>query len=178
MNKPNLKIIDEFVEAPDDLFCYLRNNIEWDERMKARKTASFGVSYDYSGITYPKTEMLSALDNLCKKVEREIGFLPNNCLMNYYLDGNSTMGYHSDSSEELLPDTGVAIISLGAERLISYKEKADKENKVNYLLRNGALLYMDDAVQSKWLHAIPKAPGVGERISLTFRHIIKHGELV
>jgi len=173
MNEPNLTIIEEFVEDPDELFSYIRDNVVWDERMKARKTASFGVSYDYSGITYPQADMFSALESTCKKIESEIGFLPNNCLMNYYLDGNSTMGYHSDSSEELLPNTGVAIISLGSERHISYREKADQENKVKYLLKNGAFLHMADSVQEDWMHAIPKASGIGERISLTFRHIIK-----
>ena len=32
---------------------------------------------------------------------------------------------------------------------------------------------MDNDVQQKWMHAIPKEQNVGERISLTFRHIIK-----
>ena len=173
MNKPNLTIIEGFVGEPGDLFLYIRDNVVWDERMKARKTASFGVSYDYSGINYPQTDMFPALKSICKKIESDIGFLPNNCLMNYYLDGNSTMGYHSDSSEELLPDTGVAIISLGSERHISYREKNNKENKIKYLLKNGAILHMNNEVQEKWMHAIPKAPGIGERISLTFRHIIK-----
>ena len=173
MNEPELTIKECFVDSPSELFSYIRNNIEWDERMKARKTASFGVSYDYSGITYPQTDMFPALDSLCKKIESDIGFLPNNCLMNYYLDGTSKMGYHSDSSEELKPGTGVAIISLGAERHISYSSKEDKEHKVKYLLTNGALLYMDKKVQDEWTHAIPKALGTGERISLTFRHILK-----
>ena len=173
MNKPDLKLIENFVATPDELFFYILENVKWDERMRVRKTASFGVPYDYSGITYPQAEMFQALDSICKKIRNVFGFLPNNCLMNYYPDGKASMGFHSDSSEELLPNTGVAIISLGAERVISYKEKANKENKVDYILRNGAILYMDDVVQNKWLHAIPKADGVGERISLTFRHIIK-----
>jgi alkylated DNA repair dioxygenase AlkB len=173
MKKPDLIIKECFVNSPGDLFSYIRSNVVWDERMKARKTASFGVSYDYSGITYPQTDMFSELESICKKIESEIGFLPNNCLMNYYLDGTSKMGYHSDSSEELKSGTGVAIISLGAERHISYRSKEDKEHKVKYLLKNGALLYMDKKVQDEWTHAIPKAPGADERISLTFRHIIK-----
>ncbi|WP_431687688.1 alpha-ketoglutarate-dependent dioxygenase AlkB [Hahella sp. NBU794] len=81
--------------------------------------------------------------------------------------------YHSDSSEELAPGTGVAIISLGAERRISYRSKADKAHVVTYMLEHGALLYMDKGVQDRWMHAIPKMPGVGERISLTFRLILK-----
>ena len=67
------------------------------------------------------------LHPVCEKIQKEIGFLPNNCLMNFYLDGNSPMGYHSDSAEELYPGTGVAIISLGAERHIFYKSKANRE---------------------------------------------------
>jgi alkylated DNA repair dioxygenase AlkB len=93
--------------------------------------------------------------------------------MNYYVDGNSKMGYHSDSAAELQEETGVAILSLGAERTISYRSKLDKEHKVKYKLKNGALLYMNNDIQQKWMHAIPKETDVGERISLTFRKIIK-----
>ena len=173
MNKPEIQLIENFVANPNNLFTELRDTTDWDERMRARKTASFGVSYDYSGITYPECEMHPNLIEICNKINSELGYLPNNCLLNFYPNGNSSMGYHSDSSEELLKGTGVAIISLGAERLISYKNKEDRELIYQYALKPGALLYMNDAVQQEWLHAIPKQEGVGERISLTFRHIIK-----
>ncbi|MFC3150056.1 alpha-ketoglutarate-dependent dioxygenase AlkB family protein [Litoribrevibacter euphylliae] len=171
--EPNLIIIENFVKESDSLFLNLKESVNWDERMKARKTASFGVAYDYSGITYPNEDMPQVLGAICEKIDEELGFKPNNCLLNYYLDGDSSMGYHSDSSEELLEGTGVAIVSLGSERNISYRSKEDKEIKHKYPLKSGALLYMNDEVQEKWMHAIPKQKGVGERISLTFRHIIK-----
>ncbi|MFT5096791.1 MAG: alkylated DNA repair dioxygenase AlkB, partial [Psychrobacter okhotskensis] len=41
------------------------------------------------------------------------GYLPNNCLVNYYLDGSSKMGFHSDDTSQLADGTGVAILSLG-----------------------------------------------------------------
>ena len=173
MSGPRIIIKEGFVENPDEAFFFIRDSVEWDERMKARKTASFGVSYDYSGMTYPQTDMTPVLNEMCKNIEKELGFLPNNCLMNYYSDGNSFMGFHSDSVQELEPNTGVVIVSLGSERNILYRSKEDKEHKVKYLLKNGALLYMDNEVQDQWMHAIPKECGVGERISLTFRHIIK-----
>jgi alkylated DNA repair dioxygenase AlkB len=173
MLEPEIILIENFIENPKELFAMIRDSIIWDERIKARKTASFGVAYNYSGITYPQVEMLSELVPICKKIERYIGFTPNNCLMNYYLDGNSSMGYHSDSSEELKIGTGVVIISLGAERHIYYRSKADKEIKYKYRLKNGSLLSMDKRVQDEWMHAIPKENGIGERISLTFRNIIK-----
>ncbi|MGD1920772.1 MAG: alpha-ketoglutarate-dependent dioxygenase AlkB [Pleurocapsa sp.] len=92
--------------------------------------------------------------------------------MNYYHDGNLKMGYYSDSAAELKKGTGVAIVSLGAERVISYRSKLDPEYKVKYGLENGALLYMGNDVQEQWMHAIPKAKNVETRISLTFRQII------
>jgi len=171
--KPNLKIISEFLPQSHRLFHILKGGIEWDERMKARKTASFGVSYDYSGITYPQTDMHEELVPLCSKIEQEFGYYPNNCLLNFYKDGNSSLGYHSDSSEELEEGTGVAIISLGAERIINYKNKADHQLIVPYKLKSGTLLFMDVKVQEEWLHSIPKEEGVGARISLTFRKIVK-----
>ena len=170
---PNITIIENFINNPDSLFIEIRDEVDWDTRIKARKTASFGVAYNYSGITYPEIPMMECLILICHKIDSEIGFFPNNCLMNYYPDGNSKMGYHSDSAAELEKDTGVVIISLGAERHISYRSKLDKEQKVRYKLKNGALLYMYNDVQTKWMHAIPKEKNIGERISLTFRKIIK-----
>ncbi|MFZ1389940.1 MAG: alpha-ketoglutarate-dependent dioxygenase AlkB [Thiolinea sp.] len=170
---PPLVLIENFITNADTLFEQLRVEVSWDERMKARKTASFGVSYNYSGIAYPQTAMLESLLPICTQIDQQLGFLPNNCLLNYYLNGHSSMGYHSDSSKELLAGTGVAIISLGAERQINYKSKTHPEQIVSYTLPSGMLLYMNDMVQQEWLHAIPKQAGVGERISLTFRHIIK-----
>jgi len=171
LKEPNIILKETFVPSSDELFNDLISSVAWDERMKARKTASFGVSYDYSGIFYSQTAMHPKLRTICVDIEKELGFLPNKCLLNYYPDGKSSMGYHSDSSEELKEGTGVAVISLGSERHISYRSKADKEVKFKYLLKSGALLYMSKEIQDHWMHAIPK--GVGERISLTFRYIIK-----
>jgi hypothetical protein len=47
----------QFLASPDKLFDHLLESIEWDERMKARKTASFGDSYDYSQIAYEQAPM-------------------------------------------------------------------------------------------------------------------------
>lgn len=171
--KPDIKIIEQFYDDSDILFKELISTVVWDERMKSRKTASFGVSYDYSGIEYPQTDMPSSIKNICSKIEKTLGFLPNNCLMNYYLNGDSTMGFHSDSSEELLEDTGVAILSLGSERHIWYRSKQDKQIKLSFLLKSGTILYMNNQVQQDWTHAILKETDIGARISLTFRHIIK-----
>ena len=48
MKEPELLFVDNFIENSNNLFITLRDSIVWDERIKARKTASFGVAYDYS----------------------------------------------------------------------------------------------------------------------------------
>jgi alkylated DNA repair dioxygenase AlkB len=173
MNTPAIQLIEKYLNGSGDLFQDLKHSVVWDERMKARKTASFGVSYDYSQITYPEIPMPAKLQAICEKLEGALGFLPNNCLLNYYEDGLSSMGFHSDSSEELAPGTGVAIVSLGAVRTITFRSKADKSVEFNYPLQSGSLLYMTKQIQDHWLHSIPKSVNAGERISLTFRAIVK-----
>ncbi|MGJ7615590.1 MULTISPECIES: alpha-ketoglutarate-dependent dioxygenase AlkB family protein [unclassified Variovorax] len=173
MNGPPIHLHPTFVALPDALLEWLGGAVTWDERMRARKTASFGVPYNYSQIAYETVAMPCELDTLCGQIEAELGFRPNNCLLNHYADGASSMGFHSDSSEALAPGTGVAIVSLGSTRSIAYRSKVDSAVRFDYPLRHGSLLYMSDAVQQNWLHAIPKAEGAGERISLTFRAVLK-----
>ena len=171
MNAPALRLEERFLSESQQLFQTLKQSVAWDKRMKARKTASFGVFYDYSQITYPESPMPVELLDVCKKLEQALGFLPNNCLLNYYADGLSSMGFHSDSSEELASGTGVAIVSLGDVRSIAFRSKSDKSVEFHYPLPSGSLLYMTKEIQDHWLHAIPKTVNAGERISMTFRAI-------
>ncbi len=168
---PAVVLRQQFVAAPEELFAFLRSSVPWDERLRARKTASFGESYDYSGMTYPKVSMLAELEPVCQQIQSTLGFMPNNCLLNYYPDGQSSMGFHSDATEELAAGSGVAIVSLGAQRQLVFRNKLDRLHEVSYSLPSGSLLYMPRELQFEWLHAIPKAPDSGPRISLTFRRL-------
>ncbi len=159
----------DFLENHQALLNHLIKNVDWDERIRARKTASFGVPYNYSQIAYPATPLPAHLAHIAQQLHTTLGFLPNNCLLNYYADGNASMGFHSDNSAELAAGTGVAIISLGSTRTIVYQNKHNRQIEYRYELLSGSLLYMSGELQQNWLHAIPKAPNVGARISLTFR---------
>lgn len=173
MIRPPIRFDPQFLASPEKLFEQLLTSIEWDTRMKARKTASFGVSYDYSQMSYEPAPMPSELASVSERIGQILGFTPNNCLLNYYEDGSSSMGFHSDSSEELSAGTGVAIVSLGSVRSLVFRSKADKAVEFDYPLPPGSLIYMTKEVQDHWLHAIPKMENAGPRISLTFRSIVK-----
>ena len=171
MKLPEVYLRPAFVAAPVALFAHLQATVVWDERMKARKTASFGVAYNYSQMTYPEVAMLPDLSRLADAINAELGFLPNNCLLNYYPDGHASMGFHSDDPSGLADGTGVAIVSLGAERSIVYRHKQDATAQFPFPLPSGSLLFMTNELQSEWLHAIPRTEGAAARISLTFRQI-------
>lgn len=163
--------IKNFIDKPYELFHFLQNNVHWDERMVTRKTASFGKAYNYSQISYPYQEFSDELYKIANSIHKCLHFLPNNCLINYYLDGNSKMGFHSDQTDILFENTGVAIVSIGETRILKFRKIADKATTIEYTLTPGSLLYMTNEIQNTWQHSIPKSDTKLGRISLTFRKI-------
>lgn len=57
LHAPPVRLQAGFITYPDALFAALKSGVTWDERMKVRKTASFGASYDYSQIAYAEAPM-------------------------------------------------------------------------------------------------------------------------
>lgn len=88
MKEPNLLIEDDFLPDSYALYNHLVLAIAWAERMRVRKTASFGYPYNYSGINYAGCPMLDELIPVVKQLEECFGFRPNNCLANYYEEAN------------------------------------------------------------------------------------------
>lgn len=168
--RPDVHYTESFVPDADPLFEMLVHEVRWDERMRARKTASFGVPYNYSGMEYPPAAFLPALEDVRLRVAKAVGWSPNNCLLNLYPDGVARMGMHADETDQLELGTGIAIVSLGAARSIVFQHN-EQEERFEYGLNPGSLLLMSTASQTSWRHGIPKKPGAGPRISATFRRL-------
>lgn len=156
-----------------EVFSTLIDTMTWNKQMTSRYTESFGVPYRYSGMSYDEKKMPKVIQAMALIIAREVGYLPNNCLINYYLNGNSKMGFHSDDTSQLEAGTGVAILSLGAAREMLFKHKTSASLTQSFCLTSGSLIYMDDRVQKEWLHSIPKSDTQAGRISLTFRKLIQ-----
>lgn len=161
--------IADFLPDSKELFALLEKNVSWDSRMAARKTASYGVAYNYSQISYPYNEFLPELKAITLSIQQALGFEPNNCLLNFYLDGKSKMGFHADQTDILAEDTGIVIISLGETRILRFRNIIDKEQVIDFPLPSGSLIYMTQDVQTQWQHSIPSADTGDGRMSLTFR---------
>jgi alkylated DNA repair dioxygenase AlkB len=79
------------------------------------------------------------------------------------------MGKHSDDEDSIVPNSGIASLSFGAERPFVFRHKKSKE-KIRVLLPSGSLLLMKDLCQACWWHELPKTKQVSTpRINITFR---------
>jgi len=175
MESPDAHYIPALLSEPDAdaLLKHLNQHLVWDERMSARRTASFGRPYNYSGMSYEEQAFPAPLVALIDKLAPHTGFVANNCLINFYANGQARMGFHCDEVEGLEPDTGVAIVSLGAMRELAFRRTDSKEIQWRYRLEHGSLFMMSAKTQAHFKHGIlpdPRQPKA--RMSLTFRSIL------
>jgi len=165
-------LIQDFVEKPEQLLAKALTSYPWQNDMKARRTASFGAPYTSSHISYPHREFPQEILDLLGRIERAIGWRPNNCLLNHYASGANSMGFHSDDKNLMEPGTGVVIVSLGAERSLTFRKTGDVAQAFSVQLPSGSLFSMSREMQDSWQHAVTKDPSCDiPRISLTFRKI-------
>lgn len=171
-SEPSLKIVDNLVPDHQRWFNYLSGSMHWRTGYKSRQYVTFGVSYNYKKGRKRNNEMPDWLFPICESVNRRFGFMPNNCLINNYPDGNHYISYHADQDSEMKARTGVAIISLGAVRQMSLRRIDDHSVCFHYPLNPGSAIFMEDALQTEWQHGVLKQAGCGHRISLSFRCLI------
>ena len=173
-------IADEQVKQ---LYDALFNNIHWEnervimfgkEIITKRKVAFFSdpsISYRYASKTkigLPWTSTLITIKNRIESITKESY---NACLLNLYHNGEESMGWHSDNEKEIITNSSIASLSLGANRKFSFKHKLSKET-VSIELEDGSLLEMKGSVQAHWWHALLKSKKVTDaRINLTFRQM-------
>jgi alkylated DNA repair dioxygenase AlkB len=105
-------------------------------------------------------------------VEEVAGQPLNGVLLNYYRDGNDSMGWHSDDEPELGRNPLVASLNLGGPRRFDLRRKGSGRIEHSLQLDSGSLLVMAGATQHYWQHQVAKTrKPVAPRINLTFRLI-------
>jgi len=109
------------------------------------------------------------LNVIIESINNTLNFKPNNCLINYYLDGKSKMGFHSDQTDILYENTGVGIVSIGEARILRFRNIENRKLIKDFELPSGSFIYMTNQVQDEWQHSIPKSDTENGRMSLTFR---------
>jgi len=145
----------------------------------ARKVAWYGdlgCDYTYSGTTKAALPWTPGLLELKTLVEERSGAAFNSCLINLYHHGGEGMAWHSDDEPEIVRESAIASLSLGAKRRFRFKHKKLPGETVAVELEHGSLLVMAGATQTHWLHCLPKTTRVdAPRVNLTFRLIQPSG---
>lgn len=174
MIRPDCTYHPGFIADPATLFAVVRDEVPWTDQMVSRRTASMGWPYNYRGASYPVAEWHPAVQAVRERVAAAVGFMPSNCLMNYYPTGRHGLGWHSDDVDILEPGTGIAIVSLGVTRPLRLRRHGQDGYIYESMdLAPGSLLHMSAAMQAIWQHSLRRAATEEARISLTFRHIIR-----
>ena len=168
-------------QESDDMYNELVAHIKWKQEpikmfgkmvMQPRLTACYGEkSVAYSGITMEVYSWTKELLAIKARVEEQTDARFNSVLLNYYRDGNDSMGWHRDNERELGQSPIIASVSFGATRKFQMRTYKDKRDLVSVGLTPGSLLLMQGESQHIWEHCLPKTKHAGGRVNLTFRCI-------
>jgi len=141
-----------------------------------RKTAwlsnDSSLTFEYSGKTMMPKPIPDFIEILRLKLKSDFGISFDGILVNYYPDGNSSMGYHSDPLNEKWSNDFI-ILSIGATRNFVFRDKENKESKYPFEIKDGDLIYMYDNCQEKYEHCVKKCKSdITPRYSLVFKKSI------
>lgn len=167
----------------NEYLCRLQTALPWAQdtiflygkEMKIPRLQSWHgdehCAYRYSGKTFLPHPWEPTLQSIREACENEVSSQFNCVLANWYRDGNDGMGLHADDEPELGLNPVIASVTLGAERVFTFKH-VHKDEKHQVLLQHGSLLVMAGQTQNYYHHGISKTKKtVSDRINLTFRFI-------
>lgn len=128
--------------------------------------------YTYSGIRNSPAPWTETLQEIRTYLMNAIGIQFNSVLLNYYRDGNDSMGWHRDNERELGEEPVIASISLGEKRRFQMQHVKHKQQRWEVELGHGSALIMAGRTQTFWRHCVPKTKVQKTvRVNLTFRQV-------
>lgn len=128
-----------------------------------------GATYTYSHLRNEPADWTPSLGRVRDELRASLNVDLNSCLVNWYRDGNDSMGWHADREPELRD--AIVSVTLGAERPFQLRE-GRKGAPISVALPHGSVLVMTVASQQRFAHRLPKARNAGERLNLTFRRVV------
>ena len=131
-----------------------------------------GKQYSYSGLTLEAKQCNEVLLKIKNKVQAITNSEFNSGLLNYYRDGEDSMGWHRDNEKELGLQPVIGSISLGATRTFYMQHIKEKDLKLSVELPAGSCLLMRGSTQHFWKHSVPKdSRCTSPRLNITFRYV-------
>jgi len=169
-----IDVLPGWMSGSDALFERLAARVPW--RAERRRMYDNVVDvprllcYYDEGQALPDPALEAARDVLSARYLPELGEPLATAGLCLYRDGRDSVAWHGDTSGRRVPQTVVAILSLGNPRPLLLRPREGGGRGLRYELGHGDLLVMGGSCQRTWLHAVPKtARPVGPRISVQFR---------
>ena len=187
LSDSEIELHEHFFDAQESgsIMQALISEIDWKQYQikifgktldQPRLTAYYGENhpyYAYSNIKLQPIPFTPILLSIKNKIEALTLEKFNGVLLNYYRNGDDSMGWHADDEKELGTNPVIASLSFGASRNFQLQHSLDKSiSKPTIVLNDASLLIMKGVTQHFWKHQIPKQKNKGPRINLTFRKII------
>jgi alkylated DNA repair dioxygenase AlkB len=123
-----------------------------------------------SGYRLSDDNLPAALAEAARRTIEATGAPFNRAGLNLYRDGRDSVAPHNDHLYEIVAGYPIALISLGATRLMTIRSKTKPRRLLDLDLEEGSLLLMSYETQFHYDHGVPKTrAAVGPRISLALR---------
>ena len=164
----------QFVDAgtAQRWFEDIRESVEWRSATRMMYEREVEVPRLLGSFRFdpPPSSLPAAILEAKQRVTDRVGAPFNAVGLNRYRDGRDSVAPHNDHLNEIVEGFPIALVSLGATRRMTIREKAAPRRATHVDLEAGSLFVMDYATQLHYTHGVPKtSEAVGERISLAFR---------
>lgn len=162
-----------FLTGQAQVFEELRRNVSWKHERRQMYDRVVDVPRLMGGVPQgsPTERLLQQLgERLSQRYSRTLASIS----LAYYRDGKDSVAPHGDKMGPLIPDTVIAILSLGEPRrfVLSPAGKHTREETRVFHLGSGDLLVMGGSCQQTHVHGVPKVRAAGPRISVQFRECL------
>lgn len=176
----SITCIPDAITGADECFSKLWNELSWVRHDKVPRREYYcneiAKPYTYGTLPYARTyepqEWHPTIMLLQKVAKFYAGCNFEVCFLNGYENQSDQLGWHADNSPEMDDARPIAIISLGVEREIMFRDN-ERTNTERLRLGHGSLCLMHAGMQDTHQHRIPASFMCGERVSLTFRGYVQ-----
>lgn len=151
-------------------FDALREGVAWQSERRRMYDRDVDVPRLVARYRLDDLDLPPTLADAAERTSQATGTPFNSVGLNYYRDGRDSVAPHNDHLYEIVAEHPIALISLGATRLMTIRSKKVPRRILDLNLENGSLLVMSYETQLHYDHGVPKTKSPADaRISIALR---------
>jgi alkylated DNA repair dioxygenase AlkB len=159
-------------------FDALREGVAWQSERRPMYDRDVDVPRLVARYRLDDSDLPPTLADAAERTSQATGTPFNTVGLNYYRDGRDSVAPHNDHLYEIVAEHPIALISLGATRLMTIRSKPNvilssvegRRRILDLNLENGSLLVMSYETQLHYDHGVPKTKNPADaRISIALR---------